>query len=72
VSGIPCSHACAAIYMHKQRSDEWLDNCYKMKKYMQGYAGRVYGIEGPIHGQLTIHVKQFYRLTFEGFLVDRR
>ena len=47
VSGILCLHACAAIYMHKQRLEECLDNCYKMEKYMQWYAGRVYGIESP-------------------------
>jgi hypothetical protein len=47
VSGIPYSHACAAIYIHKQRPEKWLDNCYKIEKYIQGYVGRVYGIEGP-------------------------
>ncbi|XP_059461803.1 uncharacterized protein LOC132190770 [Corylus avellana] len=47
VSGIPCSHACATIYMHKQKPEDYLDDYYKMDKYMQGYAVRVYGMEGP-------------------------
>ncbi|XP_059450921.1 uncharacterized protein LOC132181698 [Corylus avellana] len=47
VSGIPCSHACAAIYMHKQNPEDYLDDYYKMDKYIQGYAARVYGMEGP-------------------------
>jgi hypothetical protein len=47
VSKIPCTHVCAAIYMHKQTPEDLLDDCYKMDKYMQGYAERVYGIEGP-------------------------
>jgi hypothetical protein len=46
VSGIPYAHACAAIYMHKQIPEDLLDDCYKMDKHMQGYASRVYGIEG--------------------------
>ena len=34
-------------FVHKQRPEDLLDVYYKMKKYMQGYVGRVYGIEGP-------------------------
>ena len=47
LNGIPCSHACAAIYMHKQKLEKYLDACYKMEKYMEGYALRVFGVEEP-------------------------
>ena len=47
MSEIPCSHVCTVIYIHKQRPEKWLDNYYKMEKYMQVYANQVYGIEGP-------------------------
>jgi hypothetical protein len=42
--GMPCSHACTAIYMHKQKPEEYLVGYYMMDKYMQGYATRVYGM----------------------------
>jgi hypothetical protein len=47
LSGIPCSHACAAIYMLKEKSEEYVDEYLKMGKYMLAYADRVYGMEGP-------------------------
>ena len=47
LNGIPCSHACAAIYMHKQKPEAYLDGYYMIDKYMQGYAAQVYGIRGP-------------------------
>jgi hypothetical protein len=47
LSGIPCSHAYAVIYMNKQKPEEYVDEYLKMEKYMLSYAGRVYGMEGP-------------------------
>jgi hypothetical protein len=47
VNGIHCSHACTTIYMHKQKSEDYLDACYTIDKYMGGYAPRVFGVEGP-------------------------
>jgi hypothetical protein len=47
LSGILCSHACAAIYMHKEMPEEYVDEYLKMEKYMLAYADRVYGMEGP-------------------------
>ncbi|XP_059431442.1 uncharacterized protein LOC132164938 [Corylus avellana] len=35
------------IYMHKQKSEEYLNGYYMMDKYMQGYAARVYSMESP-------------------------
>jgi hypothetical protein len=46
LSRIPCPHACAAIYMHKQKPEDYLDSCYTIDKYMEGYAPRVFGMEG--------------------------
>jgi hypothetical protein len=47
LNGIPYPHACAAIYLHKGKPEKYVDACYKMEKYMEGYAPRVYGMEGP-------------------------
>jgi hypothetical protein len=47
LNGIPCPHACAAIYLHKEKPEKYVDACYKMEKYMEGYAPRVFGMEGP-------------------------
>ena len=47
LNGIPCLHACAVIYMHKQKPDDYLDACYTIDKYMEGYAPRVFSGEGP-------------------------
>ena len=44
---IPCPHACTAIYMHKQKLEDYLDACYTIDKYMKGYAPRIFGVEGP-------------------------
>jgi hypothetical protein len=38
-----CSHACAAIYMHKETPEEYVDEYLKMGKCMLAYADRVYG-----------------------------
>jgi hypothetical protein len=32
--------------MHKQKQEEYLDACYKIEKYMERYAPRVFGVEG--------------------------
>ncbi|XP_059458345.1 uncharacterized protein LOC132187941 [Corylus avellana] len=48
LNGIPCSHACTAIYMNKQKSEAYVNGYYKMDTYMQCYAARVYGMEGPM------------------------
>ena len=72
MSGIPCAHACAAIYIHKQTPKDLLDDCYKMNKYMQGYVVECMALKVHRHGKLAIHVMQFCHLTFEGPLVDRR
>jgi hypothetical protein len=44
---IPCPHAYAAIYMHKQKLEEYMDAYYKIEKYIEGYAPRIFGMEGP-------------------------
>jgi hypothetical protein len=47
LNAIPCSHTCAAIYIHKQKTEVYLDGYYMIDKYMQGYAARVFGLECP-------------------------
>jgi hypothetical protein len=47
LNGILCLHACATIYMHKQKPKDYLDACYTIDKYMVGYAPRIFGVEGP-------------------------
>ena len=47
LNAIPCPHAYATIYMHKQKLEDYLDACYTIDKYMEGYAPRVFGVEGP-------------------------
>jgi hypothetical protein len=47
LNGIPCAHACAAIYIYKHMPEAYLNGYYKMDKYMEGYVARVFGVEGP-------------------------
>jgi hypothetical protein len=47
LNGIPCPHACTIIYIHKQKPEDYLDACYTIDKYMEEYATRVFGMEGP-------------------------
>jgi len=46
LNGIPCAHACAAIYMHKQKPEQFLDGYYMMDKYMQAYEPQVHAMLG--------------------------
>ena len=47
MNGIPCPQACAKIYLHKQKLEDYLDACYTIGKYMEGYALKNFGVEGP-------------------------
>ena len=33
--------------MHKQKPEDYLDACYTIDKYMEGYIPRVFVVEGP-------------------------
>jgi hypothetical protein len=68
-----CSHACAAIYMHKETPEEYVDEYLKMGKYMLAYADRVYGKwKVHKHDQLMMSVIQSCRRTIEGLPRDQK
>jgi hypothetical protein len=47
LNGIPCAYACAIIYKHKHKPEQYLDGYYMMEKYMQAYQPQVHVMPGP-------------------------
>jgi hypothetical protein len=47
INGIPCTYACAAIYMHKHKPEQYLDGYYMMAKYMLAYDPQIHAMPGP-------------------------
>jgi len=47
INGIPCAHACAIIYMHKHKPEQYLDGYFMMAKYMQAYDPQIHAMPGP-------------------------
>lgn len=47
LNGIPCGHACCAIYLHRQRPDDYLDGYYMVDKYMNAYESQIRAMPGP-------------------------
>jgi hypothetical protein len=72
LNGIPCPHACAAIYLHKEKLEKYVDACYKMESTWKDMLLEYLAWKGQIHGQLMIHVIPLCHLLLEGLRVDRR
>ncbi|GLT73388.1 hypothetical protein SLA2020_452510 [Shorea laevis] len=46
-NGIPCEHACCAIYLHKHKLEDYLDSCYSVSKYIKAYDSQIHAMPGP-------------------------
>lgn len=46
ISGIPCQHAIAPIYVKDQVPTTYLDNCYSQQKYLEAYNPIIHPIAG--------------------------
>lgn len=46
ISGIPCQHAIAAIYVKDQDQAGFVDNCYNQRKYLEAYDLIIHPIAG--------------------------
>jgi hypothetical protein len=44
---IPYVHACATIFMHKHKPEQYLDGYYMFDKYMQAYEYKIRVMPGP-------------------------
>jgi hypothetical protein len=47
LNGIPCSHACAAIYADRRTPEDFVHECYRMDAYKKAYAPSIYPMPGP-------------------------
>ncbi|XP_012851396.1 PREDICTED: uncharacterized protein LOC105971096 [Erythranthe guttata] len=47
LSGIPCKHACSAIWCRNEESESYVHNCYKVETYLQVYEPPILGFNGP-------------------------
>lgn len=46
ITGIPCQHAIAAIYVKDQDPAGYVDSCYSQKKYLEAYDPIIHPIAG--------------------------
>ena len=54
ISGIPCQHAIAAIYVKDEDSAVHLDNCYSQEKYLEAYNPIIHPIAGEDYWPVVV------------------
>lgn len=47
LTGIPCIHACSAIYHSRHRPEEYVDDCYRLVTYLRSYKQGIHAMPGP-------------------------
>lgn len=47
LTGIPCKHACSAIWCRNEEPETYVHNCYHVSTYLKVYETLIYGLNGP-------------------------
>ncbi|XP_012850789.1 PREDICTED: uncharacterized protein LOC105970499 [Erythranthe guttata] len=47
LTGIPCKHACSAIWCRNEDPESYVHNCYKVETYLKCYETPIFPLNGP-------------------------
>ncbi|XP_059435186.1 uncharacterized protein LOC132168118 isoform X1 [Corylus avellana] len=47
LNGIPCAHACCAIYANKELPEDYVHEWYQMETYIKAYSPEIHAMPGP-------------------------